>query len=322
MHTRAQSEPSPAPGVDGHSPDEDSNLDAARTLAPTNAAIVDVSPSGAAMTGGDGGDLRTTLRALFARAGMTITPPGPRDYVLLIRGVPVAPWIPLRPAVEVWGVWLRQLEQLYAEWCGDYVTRPSLMSPVALATSAPAAVEPALLGTWDAWQQEHVLVLDTRHTLTGVEHLARILTGGGLDHGDIHVVGHSVGGATALGYLAGWRAGLFPPPLPRLRTVITLDAAVSGPAAIWSGVRQFLARETQAGLRGLGAWTAEHDITVLTATNERDVWSHRAVSDLPYLGMRLGPSFALRAQLNGTIHGWLRRAPQFVEALWSTGHSA
>ena len=55
---------------------------------------------------------------------------------------------------------------------------------------------------------------------------------------------------------------------------------------------------------------------MLTATNERDAWSHRPLADLPYLGVRVGPAFAWRDQFNGRVHGWLRRTPEFVQAIW------
>jgi pimeloyl-ACP methyl ester carboxylesterase len=164
-----------------------------------------------------------------------------------------------------------------------------------------------------------VLVLDARYTLVGASRLASLLRRPRRDHGEIHLVGHSVGGAAVLAYLAGWRAGLLPPPAARVRTVVTLDAAVSGLAGVWSGARRYFASASEAQLNGLNAWAAQRDIALLTAANQRDVWSHRPLSDLPYLGVRLGPASGLRVQLNGTVHGWLRRAPQFVDALWGSG---
>jgi hypothetical protein len=124
---------------------------------------------------------------------------------------------------------------------------------------------------------------------------------------------------TALTYRAGWRAGILPPPRMRLHAALTLDAAVTGLAGVWSGAHRSLARDAGCQLNGLGAWSAEHGIALLTAANERDIWSHRALADLPYLGLRPHPCRGLRAQMNGTIHGWLRRAPQLVEAVWSAG---
>ncbi len=261
----------------------------------------------------DGSDFTVAVRTLLAQAGVTIAPPGPRDYVLLVRGVPVAPWIPLRPAGEVWSAWLRRLEDLYAEW-----SRTPTAPSVEPGRTLRAAAESWAPTAWDTWRRQHVLVLDARYTLVGASRLASLLRRPRIDQGEIHLVGHSVGGAAVLAYLAGWRAGLLPPPAARLRTVVTLDAAVSGLAGVWSGARRYFASASEARLNGLNAWAAQRGIALLTAANQRDVWSHRALADLPYLGVRLGPASGLRTQLNGTVHGWLRRAPQFVEAVWGT----
>jgi len=125
-----------------------------------------------------------------------------------------------------------------------------------------------------------------------------------------------------LAYVAGLRAGANAMPAVRLRAALTLDAAVAGLAGAWSGAKVHLARVTGErvmgeGLRGLNAWALERGIRLLTATNERDAWSHRTLADLPYLGVRLGPRFTLRGQVNGTVHGWLRRSPEFVRAIWA-----
>jgi hypothetical protein len=74
--------------------------------------------------------------------------------------------------------------------------------------------------------------------------------------------------------------------------------------------------------KGLGTWATDRGIGLLTACNERDVWSHRAIADLPYVGIRLGPRFGTLAQFNGRIHGLLRRTPQLVEAIWSPAPDA
>jgi hypothetical protein len=287
-HARRSGEAGPA-GVDQR----------LRTFAATTPSRLDVPLAEAYARAGAGGELLAAVRALLARGAISIPPPGPDDHVLLLRGVPVAPWIPLRPPAAAWAAWLRRLEELCVEWAG-------------LASDAPVA------GGWDAWRREHVHSVDTRQTGAGARRLVAMLADPRLERGDVHLVGHSVGGAVVLAYLAAWRAGLLPPPRPRLRAAITLDAAVSGVAGVWSGIRGFLDDRTEPALRGLGDWAAERGIAVLTATNERDVWSHRALADLPYLGLRLGPPLALGAQLDGTIHGWLRRTPQLVEALWGS----
>jgi hypothetical protein len=258
------------------------------------------------------------VRTLLARAGVTIAPPGPRDYVLLVRGVPVAPWIPLRPASEVWSAWLRRLEDLYAAWSFAPGAAPVAPSPE-LGRPLCAAAESWGSTAWDTWRRQHVLVLDARHTLAGANRLASVLTRPRIEQGEIHLVGHSVGGAAVLAYLAGWRAGLLPPPAAQLRAAVTLDAAVTGLAGVWSGALRYFAGGSEARLNGLSAWAAQRGIALVTASNQRDVWSHRALGDLPYLGLRLGPARGLRVQLNGTVHDWLRRTPQLVEALWASG---
>jgi hypothetical protein len=161
----------------------------------------------------------------------------------------------------------------------------------------------------------------------GIAALARLLgrLGEGVEEGaeaaEAHLVGHSVGGAVILAYLAGLRARAHEAPAIQLRAALTLDAAVAGLAGAWSGAKVHLARVTGErvmgeGLCGLNAWALEQGIRLLTATNECDAWSHRTLADLPYLGVRLGPRFTLRGQVNGTVHGWLRRTPEFVHAIW------
>jgi pimeloyl-ACP methyl ester carboxylesterase len=137
-----------------------------------------------------------------------------------------------------------------------------------------------------------------------------------LAHGEAHLIGHSVGGAAVLRYLTGVRAGSLPAPRVRVRAAVTLDAALSGIAGVWSGARTLTGRGASEGLAGLGAWAKLQEINLITICNERDIWSHRAVDDLPYVGLRLGPPFDLGAQLNGAVHGWVRRMPQIVDALW------
>jgi hypothetical protein len=275
-------------------------------------------------------DLRAAIRGLLARAGMLFAPPGPDDYVLLVRGMPVAPWIPLRPVADVWQTWLGRLEALWEEWTTQAAVaataapssepgnRPEALGPGDTAESAPEATPLPLAPAWEAWQREHVAVLQARHTGLGVRQLAALLSDWGPDQGCVHIVGHSVGGATALAYLSAWQAGTLPSPRAPIRTVLTLDAALTGLAGVWSGARQWLGDSPARGLRGLGDWAARNGIAVLTLTNERDVWSHRAISDIPYLGLRLGPRIALRAHLDGSIHGILRRAPAIAEALWGS----
>lgn len=255
-----------------------------------------------------GEHLRAAVRALLAPGGMTVVPPGPQDYVIMMRGVPVAPWIPRRPVADVWGAWLRYLEVLCAGWASDTPT-------VAANQAAPVGAASASASAWDAWRREHVWAIDARHVHEGVNALVGILTDPRHREGGVHLIGHSVGGATLLVYLTGWRAGLWPEPRLRLRSAVTLDAAVAGLAGAWSGAQRYLS--AMAGdFPGVGSWAAARGIALLTVANRRDWWSHGALADLPYLGLRSGPPFTLRAQLNGSIHDGVRRMPQLVEALW------
>ena len=237
------------------------------------------------------------LRNALTQDDITMPVPGPDEHVLLVRGVPVVPWIPLRAAEVVWSAWLDRLRALWEGW--------------ALTLDVP-------LGGWDAWRSEHVHLLHARHTREGAAALVRLLNGERLAGRGAYVVGHSVGGASALAYLAQLQAGLVEEPLAHLRSVITLDAPVAGIASIWTGTRQTLGASAPQALQRLGAWAADHDIGLLTACNERDLWSHRAIADLPYVGMRLGPRFGTLAQINGRIHGLLRRTPELVEAIWTS----
>jgi alpha-beta hydrolase superfamily lysophospholipase len=212
--------------------------------------------------------------------------------------MPVAPWMRLRAVQDVWAAWLRGLRALWL----------SSVEGVAVGQSGSALLD------WEAWQDQHVHALNFRRAAPGAVLLAELLTDPRMTGTEAHLIGHSVGGATVLRYLMGVRAGHLPAPTARVRTAITLDAAISGIAGLWSGVDN--ATRQGETLHLLGAWARQHGISVLTISNERDIWSHRAVADLPYVGLRLGPPLDVGAQLNGAIHGWLRRMPQVVEALW------
>ncbi|HEY7832380.1 MAG TPA: hypothetical protein VIG30_02340 [Ktedonobacterales bacterium] len=240
------------------------------------------------------------ILALLASRGLRIVPPGPRDLVVLLRGMPVAPWVPLRAASDVWAAWLAQLERLWTQWIADPLQ----------AIPAPDAAN------WDAWRGDHIISLETRRVGPAIRLLVDLLGSSPSTRETVHLVGHSVGGAAILTYLAQVRANRLPLPAPRLRTAITLDAAVSGVAGVWSGARRALGTTVGRGMDGLGVWAARRGLALVTATNRHDIWSHRALGDLAYLPFRLGPPRGALRQLDGTIHGWLRRTPHLVEALW------
>jgi pimeloyl-ACP methyl ester carboxylesterase len=238
----------------------------------------------------------TALRDALAAVDVTMPVPQPSEHVLLVRGVPVVPWIPLRAAEVVWSAWLDRLRVLWEGWTLTLGATPD---------------------NWEAWRSERIHLRHAHHTREGAKILAHLLSEQQWAGSGVHVVGHSVGGASALAYLAQLRAGLVEQPIARLRSVITLDAPVSGLASIWTGTRQTLGASAHQALRRMGAWAADQDISLLTACNERDLWSHRAIADLPYVGMRLGPRYGVLAQINGRIHGLLRRTPELVEAIWT-----
>lgn len=247
--------------------------------------------------------IRAVIATQLVRGGVRIAPPGPHDLIVLLRGMPVAPWIPLRAAADVWATWLGQLERLWEEWN--------------TATNLPQPAGEPERGRWDAWREEHVVPLQMRCVSAGIRQLISLLEHQATGREAVHLVGHSVGGATVLTYLAALRAGRLPLPPLRLRTAITLDAAVTGISGIWSGARRSLRETASHRLNGLGAWAAQRGVALVTASNEWDIWSHRALGDLPYVALQPDHQYSLVRQLDGTIHGWLRRTPHLVEELWS-----
>lgn len=254
-------------------------------------------------------------------AEVRLPSPQRQDHVVFLRGLPVAPWMTTRPWQSVWSTWLARLEVLFREW--------------QLAPAAPAA--PAGVGdheaNWEAWREAHVHSMEARRVERGLDALRQMLSdliaqvrAPSEDESSapsgVHLVGHSVGGAVILSYLAELRAHPQEMPAVPVCSALTLDAAVSGLAGAWSGAKSYLHRLTGnrimgQSLLGLNQWASEQGIRVLTVSNSGDMWSHNRLADLPYLGVRLGSRLALADQLNGTIHDWLRRTPEFVEAIWS-----
>jgi hypothetical protein len=244
-----------------------------------------------------------TVLAAWRRGDLEWRAPGPTDHVVLVRGMPVAPWMRLKPMEDVWAAWLSGLRARWLSWQDD-------------AGAATSGASTQVAEGWDTWQSRHVHALQFRRAELGAERLAELLADKQMASGEAHLVGHSVGGATLLRYLAGVRAGDLPAPAGRVHAAITLDAALTGIAGLWSGMRSYLDPAEHEAIAGLGAWARQHGIALITICNERDIWSHRAIDDLPYVGFRLGPPLDVGAQLNGAIHGWLRRMPQVVAALW------
>jgi hypothetical protein len=252
--------------------------------------------------------LEHALTTVLAEAGLPVATPEPSDHIVLLRGVPVVPGMRLSPPTLLWDVWLSRLQALFLAWRGA--------GPI-------DSEDPALRAQWERWCAEHVHFVTVRRISAGVAWLRSFLAQpapasgqGDGERGHVHLIGHSSGGAAALSYLVGVRACQQPEPLMPVRAVMTLDAAIAGLAGRWSGAKSYLRRVADDGLNGLNRWASTHGVTLLTVANERDIWSHRVLGDVPYLGLRVGPPFALRLQLNGNIHERLRDMPEIVAALW------
>lgn len=258
---------------------------------------------------------------------LRLPPPGRHDHVIFLRGLPVAPWMQLRPWAEVWGVWLAHLEALFRTW----------QTGAGSGEERDWDANDRDAGDWEAWRALHIHSVETSRVEVGLSVLLPLLARIGRDvaerdldqaedgrtQGALHLIGHSVGGAVIVAYLAGLRARAHSAPALPLRAALTLDAAVSGLAGVWSGAKSYLHRVTgnhvmAEGLRGLNGWAAEQGIWLLTASNHGDLWSHKRLADVPYLGVRLGSRLALRDQIDGTNHDWLRRTPEFVQAIWGS----
>jgi hypothetical protein len=228
----------------------------------------------------------------------------------------------LRPWAEVWSVWLAHLEARFRTWQAGAAAAPPSDE------RAEGASDQSHESDWTAWRARHIHSVEMSRVEAGLALLLPLLdrierdeVGGQVAEGGLHLIGHSVGGAVIVAYLAGLRTRTHAAPALPLRSALTLDAAVSGLAGVWSGVKSYLHRVTgnhvmAEGLHGLNGWADERDIWLLTASNHGDIWSHKRLADLPYLGVRLGSRLALRDQLDGTVHDWLRRTPEFVQAIW------
>jgi pimeloyl-ACP methyl ester carboxylesterase len=261
---------------------------------------------------GAGGALTTdesisrTVRDLVLHAGYSPIMPTALDHFVFLCGVPIGPWIRPRPPSQVWSLWFGAL-------------RESVL-PLAGADMRTARRSPA---TWETWADRHIHTLRFRTVWQGIAHLLECLeTLPVADGGGVHLIGHSAGGAASLAYLLALQANLLNMPRLPIRTVITLDAAVSGLAGTWTGMQHFRRYVVGADFRDLGPWAREHSISVLTIANRRDVWSHKALGTIPYLGLSLGPALAFRSHFDGTIHEELRSAPQLIQAVWAIEPSA
>jgi hypothetical protein len=255
--------------------------------------------------------------------------PEPDDAIFFSHGIPVVPWLK-RVGVRQWQIWL---DQLAATLRARYPDRADI---------APGA-------PWEAWVREHVRYVEVHFARLAAQRIARLVATLSEDRGAIYFFGHSAGGSAILQYLSDLREGSSPAPKQPIRAVLTLDAAVNGPARIWTGwptaperpgrldhlipkVRRYLTLDDgrmrwhrhiswardylQLPFRGLGTWAREHDTAVLTVSNLADAFSHPQLDDLPYMKMNIGRRFNLKDVATGRTHLCVQRDPRVPYYLW------
>ena len=251
------------------------------------------------------------------------------DVLILCYGIPVVPWLK-RVGIRQWNNWL---EHLGATLRARYPER------------ADIALGPA----WDVWLERHVRYVESHFARIAGARIAQLLSALPQDFNEIYLFGHSAGGSAIMQYLADLRDGLAPAPALPIRAVLTLNAAVAGPARFWTGwpianerpalvdrvfpkLRKYLTlgdvrpewhRQVSWGrdylqlpFRGLGAWTRSQGIVMLTASNNADYFGHQALDDLPYLPLRIGRRSDLKKAFTGKTHLAIQRDPRVPRFIW------
>ncbi len=255
------------------------------------------------------------------------------DILVLSHGIPVIPWLK-RVGVRQWQLWL---DHLGATLRARYPERADL---------APGRA-------WEDWLRLHVRYVEVHFARIAGPRIAKLAASLPQGPGSIYLFGHSAGGSAVLQYLADLRDGNVPPPARPLRAVLTLDAAVNGPARIWTGwpiaperpgrmdrfipkLRRYIrleqtARGTrlrwhyhlswardylQLPFRGLGSWAQDQGIKLLTVSNLADAFSHAMLDDLPYLEMHIGKRFDMKGLFTGRTHLNVQRDPRVPGFLW------
>jgi pimeloyl-ACP methyl ester carboxylesterase len=251
------------------------------------------------------------------------------DIIVFSHGIPVVSWLK-RVGIRQWQDWL---EHLGAILRARYPQRADL---------APGAA-------WEDWLRRHVRYVEVHFARLAGQRIARMLAALPPGDGQIYLFGHSAGGAAMLQYLADLRDGSVPTPARPIRAILTLNAAVAGPARLWTGwpvaperpgrmdrfipkVRHYItlngpqlrwrrrinwARDyMQLPFRGLGAWALEQCINVLTVSNVADIFSHQHLDDLPFLQVQIGRRFDLKAAATGRTHLAVQRDPRVWHYLW------
>jgi pimeloyl-ACP methyl ester carboxylesterase len=280
-------------------------------------------------------DALCTPRQLIGRTlGCGVIPPDlplpeADDIIVLSHGIPVVSWLK-RVGIRQWHEWL---EHLGATLRARYPQRADL---------APGAA-------WEEWIRRHVRYVEVHFARLAGQRIARLAAALPQGDGQMYLFGHSAGGAAVLQYLADLRDGSVPAPALPIRAALTLNAAVSGPARLWTGwpvaperpgrmdrfipkVRHYITLNSpqlrwrrrinwardymQLPFRGLGAWAQEQGITILTVSNVADIFSHPHLDDLPFLQVQIGRRFDLKAAATGRTHLSVQRDPRVSHYLW------
>jgi pimeloyl-ACP methyl ester carboxylesterase len=254
------------------------------------------------------------------------------DVLILCYGIPVVPWLK-RIGIRQWQNWL---EHLGATLRARYPERDDI-------TLGPA---------WEAWLERHVRYVESHFARIAGARIAQLLSALPQDFNEIYLFGHSAGGSAIMQYLADLRDGVAPAPSLPIRAVLTLNAAVAGPARFWTGwpianerpalvdrvfpkLRKYLTLATarpewhrqfswgrdylQLPFRGLGAWTRSQGIAMLTVSNNADLFGHQALDDVPYLALRIGRRSDLKRAFTGKTHLAIQRDPRVPRFLWWCG---
>lgn len=259
--------------------------------------------------------------------------PEPDDQLVFFHGIPVVPWLK-RVGLRQWKPWLDHLRLTFR-------------------LRYPERTEFIAGADWEEWLRRHVSYLEVHFARLAGGRIAQLAAAMSSGPGALYLFGHSAGGSAVLQYLADLRDGAVPAPARPIRAALTLDAAVTGPARAWTGwpvanerpnrVDRLVPR-IQASLvlndpqphwrrrltwarnyqewpfPGLGAWAREQGFALLTVSNIADTFTHAALSDIPFLRLRIGRRFDLRGMLNGKTHLCIQRDPRMPPFLWWDDH--
>ncbi len=255
--------------------------------------------------------------------------PDLNEVLVLCYGIPVVPWLK-RIGIRQWQNWLDHLGKTLR---ARYPDCPEIQPGEA----------------WDDWLQRHVRYVESHFARLAGVRLAQLLSSLPSEFDGIYLFGHSAGGSAIMQYLADLRDGQAPEPAIPIHTVLTLNSAVAGPARLWTGwpsdnerpplidrlfpkirarlqINESLPRwrwhvswgrtYQQLPFRGLGSWAQDQGICMLTVSNVADFFGHRALDDIPYVGMHIGRRSDLKNALNGKTHLAIQRDPRVPRFIW------